>query len=315
MVKGIRNNSEIMETFNLKNIPNLDICVLGALELFQKEKLLKIKIPYKHPLVIGSGNAEATGKIIFEDKNATFASESNFEKKLKGIKEIDGVVIISASGGKHSPIIAKVSKKYKKHITLITNTPSNPSEKYLDKKHKYDEYIFPKQREPYTYNTSTYLSMILGKTGEDPKKIYNYIKNKTSKIKLANFKKYDKFYILVPTKFSGIVRMLQVKFIELFGRQIARDVETIEYIKHATTIVPSTNELFISFGEKNKHYGKNKLFIPLPKNADYGSMMAISYFIIGKIQEAKPDYFKKNIERYCKEASKIFGEEIKPIVE
>ena len=60
--------------------------------------------------------------------------------------------------------------------------------------HKYDEYVFPKQREPYTYNTSTYLGMILGRTKEDPKKIETFIKNKVDKIKLPSFKKYNKFF-------------------------------------------------------------------------------------------------------------------------
>ena len=312
--KNLSPNYDIMQSFSLKNIPDLDTCVLGALELFSKEKLQSIIVPYEKPLVVGSGNAEATGRIIFENRDAIFASESNFEEKLKNIKSIDGVVLISASGAKHAPIIAKISKNYKKHVTLITNEKTAPAQKFLDKKHPYDEYVFPKQREPYTYNTSTYIGMILGKTNESPRKILNYIQNNTNKIKLPNFKKYDKYYIIVPTKFSGIVRMLQVKFIELFGRVVARDVETLEYVKHATTLVPS-KELFISFGEKNKTYGKNRLNIPLPKGADYATMMAVSYFIIGKIQKAKKPYFKENIVRYTQDISKIFKSEIKPIVE
>ena len=84
--------------------------------------------------------------------------------------------------------------------------------------------------------------------------------------------------------------MLNVKFIELFGRNIARDVETFEYLmKHATTVVPS-DELFISFGEKNETWGdpKNRLFIPLPEGCKYGAMMAIGYTVISKIQAAYP---------------------------
>ena len=48
--------------------------------------------------------------------DAIFASESNYEEKLKNIKDIDGVVLISASGEKHAPVIAKVSKKYGKSM-------------------------------------------------------------------------------------------------------------------------------------------------------------------------------------------------------
>jgi len=306
--------SKIMQNFNLKNIPDLDICVLGALELFNKNKIPRIKISYKHPLVVGSGNAEATGKIIFRDIDAVFANESNFKEKLRRIKSIDGVIIVSSSGGKHAPIIAKYSKKHKKSITLITNKKNSPTEKLFLNKTLFKSIVFPKQREPYTYNTSTYMGMILGKTKENPKKLYNFIINKTSKLKLPNFKKYNKIYIIIPSNLSEMKRMIQVKFIELFGRQIARDVETIEYIKHATTVVPS-KELFISFGEENKQFGKERLFIPLPKNADYVALMSISYYIIGKIQKQNKAFFKENIVSYTKKISKIFKEEIKPIVE
>ncbi|PIO07360.1 hypothetical protein COU59_03375, partial [Candidatus Pacearchaeota archaeon CG10_big_fil_rev_8_21_14_0_10_34_12] len=239
-------NYKTMQSFTLKNIPDLHVCVLGALELFSSIKIPKIEVSYRKPLVVGSGNAEATGRILFEDKDAVFASESNFEEKLKKIKSIDGVVLISASGGKHAPIIAKTSRKFRKKVTLITNNPNALAKKYSDR-----VFVFPKQREPYTYNTSTYMGMILGKTHESPDKIYYFIKSRIDKIKLPKLGRYDKYYLIVPPKFSGIIRMLNVKFIELFGRRVARDVETLEYVKHATTVVPS-NELFISFGEENK---------------------------------------------------------------
>jgi len=304
-------NYKTMQSFTLKNIPDLHVCVLGALELFSSIKIPKIEVSYRKPLVVGSGNAEATGRILFEDKDAVFASESNFEEKLKKIKSIDGVVLISASGGKHAPIIAKTSRKFRKKVTLITNNPNALAKKYSDR-----VFVFPKQREPYTYNTSTYMGMILGKTHESPDKIYYFIKSRIDKIKLPKLGRYDKYYLIVPPKFSGIIRMLNVKFIELFGRRVARDVETLEYVKHATTVVPS-NELFISFGEENKTWGdkKSRLHIPLPKNADYATMMAISYYMIGKIQKLHTPYFKKNISNYTKNVSKIFGQKIKPIVE
>ncbi len=308
---------EILKKFDLNNIPDLDVAVLGALELFQKEKLPKMKLDvYKKPLVIGSGNAEATGRIIFQDLDAVFASESNYEEKLKNIKSIDGVVLVSASGEKHAPIIAKTAKKYGKHVTLITNSPNSSASKELDKKHDYDEYVFPKNREPYTYNTSTYMGMILGYTGEDPAVIYKFIKENIDVIKFPDFSQYDKFYLIIPSQFSGIIRMLQVKFIELFGRMIARDIETSEYTRHATTIVPS-EELFISFGQKNDNWGKpeNRLHIPLPNNAGYATMMAIGYYTIAQIQKQHPPYFKKNLAEYTKQASSTFGQTITPIVE
>ena len=310
-------NIQILNTFTLDNIPDLDVAVLGALELFQKKAVPKLTLnTYKRPLVVGSGNAEATGRIIFQDTDAIFASESDYEEKLKAIKVIDGVVLVSASGSKHAPIIAKKAKEYNKHVTLITNTPNSPAKSELDNIHDFDEYIFPKNREPYTYNTSTYIGMILGYTGEDAAEIYKFLIEKIDTIKFPNFSNYNRFYLIVPPQFAGIIRMLQVKFIELFGRNIARDIETSEYVPHATTVAPS-DELFISFGYKNNTWGKpeKRLNIPLPEKANYGAMMAVGYYIIAQIQKQHQPYFKENIASYTEQVTKIFGNTINPIVE
>ncbi len=309
-------NLHILETFTLENIPDLDTVVLGALERFEHETLPTIPFDvYKRPLVVGSGNAEATGRIIFEKSDAIFASESNYEEKLQNIPSIDGVILVSASGGKHAPIIAKRAKELGKHVTLITDTDHNLTEKELDKQHHDQEFLFPKNREPYTYNTSTYLSMILGYTREDPVQIAKFIKEHVDVIDFSKFASFDKYYLIVPTQFSGVIRMLQVKFIELFGRNIARDVETSEYVKHATTVVPA-NELFLSFGYENTSWGNelSRVNVPLPEWAGYGTMVAVAYYVIGKIQKQHPPYFKQHIAKYTEEISKVFGEEIKPIV-
>jgi len=306
-------NIDILNTFTLDTVPDLDVAVLGALELFQKEKLPRIEIPYKRPLVVGSGNAEATGRIIFEDTDAVFASESNFESKLKHVPDIDGVILISASGGKHAPIIARRAKELGKRVSLITNNSNAPAKEFVEDK---DLFVFPKNREPYTYNTSTYIGMILGRTRENPKVIQNFIEKYIDTISLPDFSRQNSYFFIIPPKFSGIIRMLQVKFIELFGRRIARDVETSEYMKHAVTVVPS-DELFISFGEENTTWGEpdKRLCIPLLENAGYAAMMAIGYYVVAQIQKQHPPYFKENIVAYTEKASKIFKSEISPIVE
>lgn len=310
-------NIEILDNFTINNIPNLDVAVMGALELFEKVHLPKIDLTnYRHPLVVGSGNAEATGRIIFSKSDAIFASESNFEEKLKNIPSIDSVVIISASGEKHAPIIAKRVKAMGKRVMLLTNTPgSSASKVFGDYADSFDEYVFPKNREPYTYNTSTYLSMVLGMTGENPSAVKDFIINVINKLDMPDFSKFDKYYLIFPPEFSEVIRMVNVKFIELFGRNIARDIETSEYVRHATTIAKS-NELFISFGEKNNTWGEpeNRLHIPLPDKCSYGAMIAISYYLVAQIQKVYPNFFKDNIEQYSVEISKIFGQELSPIV-
>lgn len=310
-------NIHTLQTFTAQSIPDLDVVVLGALELFIAQTPKKIDIhTYKRPLVVGSGNAEATGRIMFEAVDAVFASESTYESKLKNIEAIDGVIVISASGGKHAPSIVKKAKEFGKPVTLITTTVDSEAKKFLAANEGDLEYVYPKNREPYTYNTSTYLGMILGQTGEDPEHVYQFIREKIDAIDFSVFASYDKYYVIVPTQLSGAVRMISVKFIELFGRIVAYDVETSEYTKHATTVVPS-GELFLSFGFDNTLWGDphNRMNIPLPDNANYGMMIAVAYYVIGKIQKSKEPYFKNNIQDYTTMISQVFGETISPIVE
>lgn len=303
-------NLKIMQTFTLKNIPDLDTCVLGALELFSEKRLPEINIKNaKKILVVGSGNALATGKIIFSDIDAIFESESTYKEKLNNIYDLG--VIISASGGKHAPIIAKDLKEKNIKTLLLTNNEKAEAKKYAD-----NTLIFPKQKEPYTYNTSTYLSMILAKTNENPEKIYKYLKSIDKLLKI-NLSKFKEFYFILLPKYDKVREMFVTKFDELFGPMLLGRVYTEEQTKHGKTVEGSKKELFISLGWDNNIFGQksNRLNIPLPKKSDYGSVIAIGYYIIGKIQKANPPWFKKNIAQYTKEASKIFGQEIKPIVE
>jgi hypothetical protein len=121
----------------------------------------------------------------------------------------------------------------------------------------------------------------------------------------------------VPERFDAIREMVVIKFDELFGPKISKRVYTVEQTKHAKTVVPSSTELFISIGEQNKEFGapENRLFIPLPKDADFGAMMAVSYYVVGRLQAQHPPWFKQNIVDYCKKTSKDFGMKISPIVE
>lgn len=307
---------DTLNAFDINSLPNLDTAVLGALELFQTTPLPRLDIDFKRPLVVGSGNAEATGRIIFANSDAVFASESDYQSKLEKISDIDGVVLVSASGGKHAPIIAHQAMAMGKPIALITNTADSAAGQELKQAQTSREFIYPKNREPYTYNASTYMGMILGSTGEDPAAIHKYIQEQTAALAYPDFSRYDKYYLIVPPEFSGIIRMLQIKFIELFGRNIARDIETSEYVRHATTVAPA-DELFISFGEPNTTWGKpeDRLHVPLPDGANYGAMMAVGYYVVSQIQAAYPHFFKDNIENYTAEASEIFGQTITPIVE
>lgn len=309
-------NREILNNFDITSLPSLDTVVLGALEMLASEQLPSIDTSViRRPLVVGSGNAEATGRIMFAETGAVFASESSVDDRLAHISDIDEVIVVSASGGKHAPIIARKARDAGKHVTLITNTPNSPAEQELSSE-ELTALVFPKNREPYTYNTSTYMSMLLGYTHEDPAAIKSFIEQAIDTLAMPDFSQFQKYYLIVPPQFDGIIRMLNVKFIELFGRNVARDVETSEYVRHATTVAES-NEVFIAFGEPNTTWGKpeNRLNVPLPEGAGYVAMMAVGYYVVAQIQKAQPQYFTENIATYCQFISGIFGEAISPIVD
>jgi len=309
-----------MSNFDPKSLIDLDVCVTNALELFvdPKTKFPQVGFDrFTRPLVVGSGNAAATGRIVFADKDAVFADESTYLDKLQAISTIDGVVLFSASGGKHAPIIAKTVKQKGLHVMLFTCNPSSSAGPDVD-----ESYVFPSRPEPYTYNTSTYMSMILTKEAKDPHKeagrILDHIKKAVDPA-LARFDKslagFDAFFLLVPEQFDLIRVMLTTKFVELFARRIARDVFTREQAKHATTVVEADKELFIAFGRENTFWGKDKLNIPLPDNPGYAAIMAVGYYVIGKIQAAKPAWFKQALPGYCNQAKNWFGKEMLLIVE
>ncbi|MDA3803064.1 MAG: hypothetical protein PF488_04220 [Patescibacteria group bacterium] len=302
---------------NSQKLPNLNESLLQALEFFRSKKLNKLNTSsFNFPIVVGSGNAINTGKLLFGKQAALFASESNLKEMLKNYKKlfnkkiIKEAVVISASGEKDSVWEIKELKKLNLKITLLTCSPNSTAAKFADK-----NIIYSKIPEPYTYNVSTYLGMILSSTEEKAQDIEKYIK----KIKLPNnFSSYKAFTFILPDKYAKLAPMLEIKRDELFGSRLSLRAFSEGQARHAKFVIPWEKELVISFG-KNKYFGvkNSRLEINLPKNANFGLLFSLTYYIIGLIQEVKPNYFKNNIEEYCKVGPKAYGKktEFKMIVE
>lgn len=307
-------NLEIMKSFTEKNLPTLTQATLGALELFIREGLPNTKIPiFKKPIIMGSGNAEVTSKMLFSSSDAIFVNENNFKDAVKR-KGVDGAIIFSASGEKHAVISANYFKSKKIKTILVTCNSNSTAGKIVGDK---NTIVTKKNKEPYTYNTSTYMGWIFANTREDPKKIYDFILKKVKPKIPKDFSKYKGFLLVTPDSFSLGNRLFEVKFIELFARRIARDVRTYEELKHAITVVPYEKELCIKFGDEKVDFDKKRILsIPLPKDAGPAAIMAIGYYIIGHIQEQNPNWFKKNIHSYIKGLNKTeFGKNLKVIVD
>ena len=308
-------NLEILNTFTEDTLPDLDTVVLGALEFLDDAELPVLNIGgFKKMLVVGSEGALAAGRTLFNEPNVIFRNESTYATALTLEKDIDAVVVVSASGGKHAIEVTKAAVAKDIPVLLLTNTENSAASAFLDPS---SVTVFPKNREPYTYNTSTYMSMFLADSKEDPETIKAFIEeNVTPKIPTA-LSSYEAFFLIVPAQFDAMREMFKAKFDEMFGPELIGRVFTVEQAKHAKTVIASDSECFISFGEANEVFGKesNRLTIPLPPNAGPAAMMAVGYYVIGQIQKQFPPYYKDNIKRYVAETSQVFGQTINVIVE
>ena len=282
-----------------EKLPSLSEITLNAITYFAKKKPFKLgQKKFKFPLVVGSGNAYNAGQIIFSGQKAVFANESNFREIAKNYRDliakkiISDAVVISASGEKDSVWELKLAKKLGLKTSLFTCSPESSAAKIADHVYEYHKLV-----EPYTYNTSTYLGMILSATQEEPKQILKYLKS----IKLPkNFRKYNSYSFVLPDKFASLAPMLEIKGHELFGSQLSLRAFSEGEARHAKFVIRNEKELVISFAE-NLYFGqpKHRWEIKLPKNNDYGLLMVITYFLVGQIQEAKTPWFEKNIYNFC----------------
>lgn len=280
-------------------IKSLDEITLAALDFFSKNEPPHFDHhKFKFPLVIGSGNAYCTGKIIFSGQAAIYASESDFKEIVKQYeplikdKTITEAVVISASGEKDSVWELELAKKSGLKTILLTCSPNSTAAKIADQVLTYH-----KLPEPYTYNTSTYLGMILSATSEKAEIIRKNLK----KIKIPKkFKQYQAYSFILPDRFANLAPMLETKRHELFGAKVSLRAFSFGEARHAKFVVRDKKELVISFGS-NKYFGEPaaRWELKLDDKADFGLLMATCYYLIGLIQKSKPDYFKKNIIRFC----------------
>jgi hypothetical protein len=241
--------------------------------------------------------------MVFFDEDAVFCDEGQYEHAIENYLDIDSAVVISASGTKHAPIIIQKLISRRLPVFLITCSPDSPAAALLPK-----ERVFAtrSRKEPITYNTSTYMGMILTITQEKPGEIKRHLLDKVRPL-IPDFSKYKAFYLIIDPKFEIEIPMFITKFDELFGGRINGRCYTTEQTLHAKTVVPWDKELFVAFGCDNDDFGSERLYIPLPEKADFVAMMATGYYVIGHIQSQMPSWFKENAESYARIQKELFA--------
>jgi hypothetical protein len=284
----------------METLPNLDAIVTQTLDFFDANTPPSFDLDaYDFPFVVGSGNAYNTGTILFSGRAAVFADESTFRETLKAYakaldkKLITQAIIISASGEKDSVWEIELAKQYGLTTTLLTCDADSSAAKIAD-----HVFVYRKIAEPYTYNTSTYLGMILSSTHESVAEMRQFINT----LKLPeNFGKYSAYSFILPDRFASICPMIDIKNNELFGPFSLLRAFPEGHARHAKFVIPTERELVIGIGASTDHFGHpdHRFTVDLPENADFGLVLALTYFITGKIQTSKPSYFKDNIQNYC----------------
>lgn len=284
----------------MQQLPDLDHIVFKALDFFTENTPPRLDLSeYSLPFVVGSGNAYNTGAILFSGKSAVLADESDFRSLIsayapaieKGL--VSQAVIISASGEKDSIWEIELAKEHGLATTLLTCGADSSAAKIADR-----TLAYRKIAEPYTYNTSTYLGMILSATGEQAADIKRFIESITLP---ETFDTYDAYAFVLPDRFGSICPMIEIKRHELFGPHLSLRAFPEGHARHAKFVVRSERELVIGVGVRNEQFGHpdHRRDIALPDDAGFGLVLALTYFITGRIQAAKPPYFKENIEAYC----------------
>lgn len=281
-------------------LPTLDEIVLESLKFFETTPPPTLDLSdYSYPFVIGSGNASHTGRIIFSGKAAVIGDESNF-KSLAGAYAsaisqglMKDAIIISSSGEKDSVWEVEFAKSLGLKTTLLTCKPESSAARISDR-----VVVYKSIAEPYTYNTSTYLGMILSTTRESVSDIRKFVE---SLMLPPEFAQYEAYAFVLPDRFQSIAPMIEIKRDELFGPHVMIRANSQGISRHAKFVHPWSRELVISIGEQSPYFGdeKHRWFIPIPNVSGFGLVQMLGYFICGKIQAAKPPYFMDHIEAFC----------------
>jgi len=282
------------------NLPRLDEIVLATLDFFIAKPPVALDLTkITFPFVVGSGNASHTGRILFSGRAAVICDESNFKSQVTAyapaIKQglIKDTVVISASGEKDSVWEVEFAKSLGLQTTLLTCKPNSTAAKIAD-----SVYAYKSIAEPYTYNTSTYLGMILSATKENPAAIKDYINTLAFP---QGFESYDAYAFVLPDKFQAIAPMIEIKRDELFGPHLMLRANSEGISRHAKFVHPWDKELVISVGNEQPYFGDpmHRWNLPIPEWAGFGFMQSLSYYVCGKIQEAKPPHFFDHVEAFC----------------
>jgi hypothetical protein len=299
-----RSPSEIMKTFTADNPPTLDVAVIAALETLERTNLPRLDFgDLKRCLFVGSGNGRCTAEILGKRFDCTIADESSLKAELDKT-EYHAAVVISASGEKDAPEIVLTLKERGIPVRLLTCRPQSSAAKLA---HEVTE--FPLGREPLSYNVLTYFSMILASTGEKPGDILKHLENIDGMVLDGDFARHPGFCFIVPPQFSTVLKMLEIKFLELFQLHLAYHGFTGAFAKrHVTSLVQHPQGMYLNlddqFDPEQLKLACEYVTFPLPAGSSWGMVAAVGYYLTGLIQKENLPWFADQLVAYCRRQGK-----------
>ncbi len=266
--------ARFLETVELPSLPHIPSCALA----------------------VGSGNAAATARVLFP--TALHATESSYTQLLPHVKT---VLVVSASGAKHAPLIVRTAREAGKRVLLVTTRQDAPAAAFASRVIR-----TPALDEPYSYNVSTYAGMLaLLREDHAWRSVPRYAK------RLDAFTlpvRPRMITIVVPDAAFWMIPFLLTKGDELFAARLPLRVFTLSELMHAKTIIPHPREVFLLLGVKSPFFLKDRLVLRVPfPSASHAVHLLMAYAVIGRIQEIMPDWFGRHIAAYTARLHQIFG--------
>jgi hypothetical protein len=283
-----------------EKIEKLDHYAIKTLESLPNWKYPELKIEKSGKnIFMGSGDAANTGKIFAQILGGRALNVCNYQIFFENEPNRDSdIYIVNASGGKDGLKMAKWLTERNWHPKLLTNNPEPPAGKYLRPE---DIFVFPADKEPPTYNVSTYASMIYWLLKEDLPQIEDKIKN----LEIPDLRKYKFIFFMVQDKYETLGRMATRKIAETLAGVGANGCGYSNAV-HGMLTQPNKDRLV--FCMNCKYEGSGDVY-ELNIDSYLGLLLCIHY-IVGKNQT---DQDSENILRNYMENAKRQGWEFNKV--
>ncbi len=136
------------------------------------------------------------------------------------------------------------------------------------------------------------------------------LESKLENLNLPELENFDKFFFILPDEVKEAKEMIQIKWMELFGRELGFSAQNTSAFYHGATVI-KTDELFLNFSDLKPDQsllGKNVWQTNSPPS-DPAEAMALLYYTLGKIQQKHNgllNKFEMSIKEYKNMVFKYF---------